>query len=166
MNLAQLNIALAKELSDHQVMKEFTDNLAPINQLAEASEGFIWRLTDSADSEAPSDTTNNTTNNTTNDDIKNLTIDDPKLLVNMSVWESPDALKQFMFKTHHLGFMQRKQEWFTKLPAANHVLWWIPEGHLPDLTEGWHRLNHLREKGESPFGFTFKSKFTPADLHT
>jgi len=148
MYLAQLNVAQAKAPLDHTSMQEFSDNLEPINQLAESSDGFIWRLTDDSESAAHVEA-----------------FSDPKLLVNMSVWSSVDALKQFMFKTHHLGFMQRKQLWFDKLPQANHVLWWVPEGHRPDLNEGWRRLKHLRDEGETAFAFTFRSKFTEADIN-
>jgi len=148
MYLAQLNVAQAKAPLDHASMQEFSDNLAPINQLAESSDGFIWRLTDDSAEAALCEA-----------------FADPQLLVNMSVWASVDALKQFMFKTHHLGFMQRKQLWFDKLPEANHVLWWVPEGQLPDLNEGWRRLKHLREQGETALAFTFRSKFTPADIN-
>jgi hypothetical protein len=93
--LAQVNVGMAKGAMDSEVMKVFSDNLAPINTIAEASEGFVWRLKDEG-------------GNAT--DI--VFSDNPNELVNMSVWQSVDALKHFMFKTHHIDFLKRKKEWF------------------------------------------------------
>tara|TARA_Y100001963_G_C6774027_1_gene446408 strand:+ start:759 stop:929 length:171 start_codon:yes stop_codon:yes gene_type:complete len=41
--------------------------------------------------------------------------DDLNMIINMSVWESADDLKIFMFRTHHRDFMHRKGEWFHRL---------------------------------------------------
>ncbi len=76
MHLAQLNIAKAKYALDAPEIKDFVDNLDPINQLAETSDGFIWRLKDES-------------GNAT--DIH--AFDDPDIIANMSVWDSIDALK-------------------------------------------------------------------------
>ncbi len=147
MHLAQLNIAKAKAPMDSPVMEGFVENIDRINGIAESSDGFIWRLKEES-------------GNATGINAFN----DPLLLVNMSVWDSQETLKTFMFKTHHLEFMQRKQEWFTKLPEASYVLWWIPKGHIPTLEEAKARLEHIRENGESPYAFSFRSKYTPHDL--
>ena len=147
MHLAQLNIGKAKAPMDAPEMKEFADNLDPINAIAESSPGFIWRL---------------------KDDSGNATgiqaFDEPDILVNMSVWESDEALKHFMLKTHHVDFLKRRREWFVRPLEATTVLWWIPEGHIPTLEEAIERLTHLRKHGESPHAFSFKSRFQPADV--
>ena len=49
MQLAQVNIAQAKYSLDAPEMKEFIDNLAPINAIADASAGFVWRLVGKSD---------------------------------------------------------------------------------------------------------------------
>ncbi len=46
MQLAQLNIGKTKYPIDAPEIKEFVDNLEPVNNLAEATDGFIWRLKD------------------------------------------------------------------------------------------------------------------------
>ena len=140
MHLAQLNIAKAKASLDDPLMQEFMDNLDPINAIAEASSGFIWRLKDES-----------------GDATSIQVFDDPSLIVNMSVWESIDSLKDFMFKTHHLNFLKRKNEWFEKINKANHVLWWVPMGHEPNVIEAKERLLYLREQGESDHAFTFRT---------
>ncbi|WP_172379524.1 DUF3291 domain-containing protein [Vibrio sp. Vb339] len=146
MKLAQLNIALAKYPLDAPEIKEFVDNLELVNGIAESSEGFVWRLKDES-----GDATN----------IQ--AFDDPNMIVNMSVWDSVDSLKNFMFRTHHRDFMRRKGDWFHRLPEDTYVLWWIEEDHIPTLEEAIERLKHLRENGDSPHAFTFKTNFTASE---
>ncbi|EKE77819.1 DUF3291 domain-containing protein [Gallaecimonas xiamenensis] len=147
MHLAQLNIAKARYSLDAPEIADFVDNLAPINALAEASDGFIWRLKDdSGDATAIE------------------VMGDPDILVNMSVWDSVDALKNFMFRTHHRDFLRRKSEWFHPSAQDTYVLWWVPVGHIPTVEEAMARLEHLRDKGDTAYAFTFKSNFQPGDL--
>ncbi|MEZ8785782.1 DUF3291 domain-containing protein [Vibrio splendidus] len=147
MKLAQLNIALAKYPLDAPEIKEFVDNLELVNGIAESSEGFVWRLKDES-----GDATN----------IQ--AFEDPNMIVNMSVWDSVDSLKNFMFRTHHRDFMRRKGDWFHRLPEDTYVLWWIEEGHIPTLEEAIERLEHLRETGDTPYAFTFKTNFTASEV--
>ncbi|TCV17912.1 uncharacterized protein DUF3291 [Vibrio crassostreae] len=146
MKLAQLNIALAKYPLDAPEIKEFVDNLELVNGIAESSEGFVWRLKDES-----GDATN----------IK--AFDDPNMIVNMSVWDSVDSLKNFMFRTHHRDFMRRKGDWFHRLPEDTYVLWWIEEDHIPTLEEAIERLERLRDIGDTPYAFTFKTNFTESE---
>ncbi|CDT76508.1 MULTISPECIES: DUF3291 domain-containing protein [Vibrio] len=146
MKLAQLNIALAKYPLDAPEIKEFVDNLELVNGIAESSEGFVWRLKDES-----GDATN----------IQ--AFEDPNMIVNMSVWDSVDSLKNFMFRTHHRDFMRRKGDWFHRLPEDTYVLWWIEEDHIPTLEEAIERLEHLREVGDTPYAFTFKTNFTESE---
>ena len=137
MKLAQINIALAKYPLDAPEIKEFVDNLELVNGIAESSEGFVWRLKDES-----GDATN----------IQ--AFDDPNMIVNMSVWDSVDSLKNFMFRTHHRDFMRRKGDWFHRLPEDTYVLWWIEEDHIPTLEEAIERLEHLREiEVDFPYDF-------------
>ncbi|WP_028021667.1 DUF3291 domain-containing protein [Enterovibrio calviensis] len=144
MQLAELNIAQAKTAMDDPVMKDFVDNLDPVNAMAEASPGFVWRLKD--------DSGNAT-------DIQ--VFDDPNLLVNLSVWDSVESLKTFMFKTHHLNIMKRRSEWFEKPKTHTYVMWWVEDGHIPSLQEAVERLEYLREHGDSAHAFTFADIFSP-----
>lgn len=147
MHLAQLNIAKPKYSMDSTEIADFVNNLEPINAIAESSSGFIWRLKDKS-----GDATN----------IR--VINDPEKIVNMSVWEDIDSLKNFMFKTHHLEFMKRKKEWFHTLSMNTTVLWWIPAGHTPTLDEAIERLAHLQKKGESPKAFNLRRSFNSESI--
>ncbi|MEZ8368059.1 DUF3291 domain-containing protein [Vibrio splendidus] len=146
MKLAQLNIALAKYPLDAPEIKEFVDNLELVNGIAESSEGFVWRL-----------------KNESGDATNIQAFEDPNMIVNMSVWDSVDSLKNFMFRTHHRDFMRRKGDWFHRLPEDTYVLWWIEEDHIPTLEEAIERLEHLREIGDTPYAFTFKTNFTESE---
>lgn len=141
MHIAQLNIARARQELDQPLMKEFVDNLEPINGIADASPGFVWRLQDES-----------------GDATSIQLFDDPLVIVNMSVWESIGALKNFLFKTHHLEFLKRREEWFEKLDVSSHVLWRIEPGHIPGLEEARSRLEQLRTNGESGHAFSFRGK--------
>lgn len=80
MHLAQLNISRMNAPSiDHPLMAGFVAQLDTINALAEASDGFVWRLRGDG-------------GNATN--IK--AFDDEQIIVNMSVWESPEKLQGFV----------------------------------------------------------------------
>lgn len=147
MHLAQLNIAKAKYSLEAPEIKEFVDNLEPVNNLAESSEGFIWRLKDE-DGDATS--------------IQ--AFSDPNVIVNMSVWSSTDALKNFMFRTLHRNFLRRKKEWFHNIPEDSYVLWWVPVGHVPTIEEAVDKLDFLRRNGDTPYAFTFKSNFSASEF--
>jgi heme-degrading monooxygenase HmoA len=146
MHLAQLNIAKAKYSLEAPEIKEFVDNLEHVNNLAESSSGFIWRLKDE------------------DGDATNIqAYSDPNTIVNMSVWDSVDALKNFMFRTHHRDFLRRKKEWFYNIPEDSYVLWWIPVGHIPTIEEAVEKLEYLRSNGDTPNAFSFKSNYSVAE---
>jgi len=147
MHLAQLNIAKAKYSLEAPEIKEFVDNLEPVNKLAESSSGFIWRLQDES-----GDATSITA------------FSDPDIIVNMSVWDSIESLKNFMFRTHHRDFLRRKKEWFHQIPDDSYVLWWVPKNHIPTLQEAVEKLEFLRRNGDTPYAFTFKSNFSAQEF--
>jgi Domain of unknown function (DUF3291) len=141
-NLAQLNIARPRAPLDHPLMAEFMANLARINALGDASPGFVWRL---------------------QDDSGNATeLAQPfgaEIIVNMTVWESMEALRGFVFRSEHTGFLRRRAEWFHRLDGPATVLWWIEVAHRPTLLEAKQRLDRLVEFGPTPEAFTFARPF-------
>lgn len=141
MHLAQINIAKARGLLTSPVMAEFADAIDRINQLAEAAPGFVWRLKDSGNALAIQ------------------VFDDPLLVVNMSVWESVDALRSYTYVTEHVQIMRRRREWFERSEGPHLALWWTPEGSLPTPQEGKARLEYLGTHGPTPHAFTFAQPF-------
>lgn len=148
-HLAQLNVANALAPLDSPQMAEFVEGLDPVNAIAEASDGFVWRLKD--------DSGNAT----------NLQYDAaPDLLINMSVWKDVDSLKQFMFKTHHADYLKQKRKWFIADQRPTYVLWWIPAGHVPTIEEAMDKLNVLRKLGPSETAFSFAKTFAPPTIRS
>lgn len=145
MHVAQFNISIEKAPLDDPLMKDFIDGLARVNQMADESEGFVWRL---------------------HDDTGNATAmrvyEDQRIIFNLSVWESIEHLKRFVYNNQHMGLLKRRREWFHQNAKRSYVLWWVPENHHPSIEEAKARLLHLQENGPSPFAFTFDQVFEPA----
>lgn len=146
-HLAQVNIAHPLAPVDSPLLRDFVDNLDPVNAVADASSGFVWRLqTDEG--------------NATSLHI----FDDPGLLLNLSVWESLGALQDFVQRsTAHRSVLRRRKEWFEPMAEAYMALWWVPHGHVPTIPEAEERLVHLRVHGPTPTAFTFRVAFPPPD---
>jgi hypothetical protein len=79
----------------------------------------------------------------------------------MSVWQSVEALKHFIFKTHHIDFLKRKKEWFETATEQTYALWWVPLNYYPNVQEAKARLALLNTQGETEQAFTFKKVFGP-----
>jgi hypothetical protein len=143
--LAQLNIGVPNGPIDSAVMADFVAQLEEINALAERSPGFVWRLKDDA---------NNATAFRPYDD---------DTLMNMSVWEDPVALRNYVYRSAHSAVMKRRREWFQHMKAAYLVLWWVPNGHRPTIEEAVSRLEILRTRGACEMAFTFGKLFPAPD---
>ena len=121
---------------DDPATAEFVANLVPVNERADSSPGFVWRLQDA-------------TGDATGIDA----FDDPTMIVNLSVWESVEALKAFAYKGMHRDVFRRRAEWFVAPDHATAVLWWVPAGHVPTISEARQRLEFRRRNGPTPYGF-------------
>ena len=146
-HLAQLNLGLLRAPLDSDEMAEFRRALDPINALAEATPGFVWRLKDddggsSSFVEVPG-------------------AEDPLWAPNMSVWESREALKHFMYRSGHASYLRRRSEWFQRSDRLINVLWWIPVGDIPTLDDAVRRLRHLETHGPSQEGFGLRDDVAP-----
>lgn len=144
-HLAQLNVARLHQPLDHADTAEFVDALDPVNALAESSPGFVWRLKDEAGQSSSY--------------VRLPGEDDPLLIVNYSIWEHPDALRQFVFRSGHVDYLRRRREWFEKPAVPSTVLWWTPAGTIPTLDEASERLRALRADGPTAEAFTLSSSF-------
>jgi Domain of unknown function (DUF3291) len=144
-HLAVFNIARIAAPLDSEQLKDFMDGLDPINALGEQAPGFVWRYT--------VDGTNNAT--------AARPFDDADVIVNFGVWASRESLWEFVYRSQHLDFLRRRREWFQHPTEAYLVLWWVPAGHIPSLTEAKQRLDLLRQHGPGPDAFTFREPFDP-----
>ena len=111
--LAQLNIATMKESKESPLMADFVNNLERIYAIAESSPGFVWRLNDEEEEAA------------------GMRLFGEGILINMSVWENIEALRDFVFKSAHLEVLRRRREWFETMRRKLAVLAGR-EGFCPD----------------------------------
>jgi hypothetical protein len=143
-HLAQFNIARMRAPLTDPLMADFVAQLAPINALADRSPGFVWRLQSEGG------------------DATNIRLyGDEPILVNMSVWESVEALRDYVYRSAHIGPLRDRKQWFDKFEGAYYALWWVPAGYHPTAEEGKARLDHLRQHGETPHAFSFHKLFPP-----
>ena len=145
--LAQINISRLLAPLDDPRIAGFVAQLEPINALADKAPGFVWRLQSNS---------GNATDIAYNDD--------PFVIVNISVWQSIEALRNFAYKSNHAKVFRDRAEWFEKMDKPNYCLWWIAVGHVPAVAEGRERLEHYRKHGATPYSFWFSQHFPqPAD---
>ena len=85
--------------------------------------------------------------------------DDPSINVNMSVWDSVEALREYVYKSDHVKVLRDRAKWFEKMDKPFACLWWIPAGHIPTVAEGRERLEHYQEHGATPFSFWFSTLY-------
>jgi len=144
-HLAQLNIGRPVGPRDDPRMADFYAALVEINDLAVRAPGFVWRLTDDDGADATS-----------------LRLSDGDAMVNMSVWESVEALRDYVYHSAHLDLLRRRREWFHREGLPEHqVLWWVPAGHVPTLAEAEQRLARLEAEGAGPAAFTLRQPYPP-----
>lgn len=146
-HLAQVNIGrLLAPLDDPQIAG-FVARLDEINALADSSPGFVWRL------------------QTAEGNATGLRpYEDERIIVNMSVWESIEQLKDYVYRSAHAELLKRRSEWFEKFDGVFAAMWWIEAGHIPTVEEAKQRLDHLYKHEESEFAFSFRKSFPPPSL--
>ncbi len=147
-NLAQINIGRLVAPEGDPRIQPFFDALERVNAIAEASPGFVWRL---KDEEGPGATNIQATA-------------DPLLIVNMSVWESAEALFDYVYRSAHTPVMAKRRDWFDRVEGAFQALWWIEAGAIPTVNDGLSRLWHLDRFGPTGHAFTFKARFPAPGL--
>ena len=134
-HLAQVNVATLRAPMDDPLIADFAAGLDPVNAAGEAAPGFVWRLADDS-------------GNATSIQA----FDDPLRIVNLTVWESVEALRAFAFQGLHRDFLRRRAEWFDPTKSAT-ALWWVPAGRLPTVDDAVRRVAFLDRFGPSPHAF-------------
>lgn len=143
-HLAQVNVGRIVGPLDGPELAGFVAELPTINALADRSPGFVWRMVD----EGGADSTGLRPDG--QDDL---------LLINCSVWESVEALRDFTYHSDHLRVLSRRREWFRRMKEAHQALWWVPQGHRPTAAEAMEKVALVREQGPGPLAFTFRETF-------
>lgn len=138
-HLAQVNVSRFRVLPGSPAMREFVSAVDAVNALADRSAGFVWRLP-SPDAHGAGE---------------------GLLFVNVSVWESYEALHAFVYRSAHATFVRRRARWFERTDGPGTALWWAPAGHRPGVPEAVDRLAYLRAHGPSPMAFSVRRRFDP-----
>ena len=141
-HIAQINITRTLAPLTDPIMAEFVAQLAPINVLADRSPGFVWRLQSEI-----------------GDATSIRAYEDDSIIVNLTVWESVDALHEYVYKSAHHRVLRDRKRWFQKFDGPYYALWWVPVGQLPSTEEGKERLDYLRKHGDTAYAFSFKHVF-------
>jgi hypothetical protein len=146
-HIAQVNIGRIRGSLDDPLMAGFVGRLNEINALADRSPGFVWRL------------------QTPEGNATYLRpFEDDRILINMSVWETVEALKHYVYHTAHAELLRQRQAWFEQFAGVYVALWWVPVGHLPGIDEAKKHLAYLHAHGPTEFAFTFKTVFPPDEV--
>src|SRR5262249_22889835 len=131
---------------ENPLMEGFRSQVDPITALADRSPGFVGRL-QTEDGNATA--------------IR--PYDDDRMAINLSVWESLEALQQFVYRSAHVGPLRDRKQWFEPLDEPILALWWVPAGHIPTVAEAKERLERLKAHGPGPEAFTFRALFPAPD---
>jgi hypothetical protein len=137
-HLAQLNVGRTIAPVESPELASFVALLDTVNAEAESAPGFVWRLKDAT---------------SVRDDA------DPLFLINMSVWESVEALKQYAYGGNHVEAFRARAQWFERPSQAHLAMWWIPAGHVPTIAEALERLEFRRRRGDTEAAFAFTRPF-------
>ena len=146
-HLAQVNIARMIEPLDSEKLSGFVSELDSVNAMADAAPGFVWRL--------KTEEGNATSLRAFEWDIDG----SAGVLTNMSVWESFEALKEFVYSPGHLEVLRQKKNWFHHMADATLALWWMPAGSLPTLDEAEAKIRQIRKNGPSQAVFDLSRKY-------
>lgn len=147
-HLAEVNVAKLRAPIDSPELAPFVRAQDDVNWLADKSPGFVWR--------------HKPPGPITPAELRG----EGEVSVTISVWENFEALQQYVYRTAHGLFMQRRHKWFVPLPGFTTALWWVPAGEEPSVHEAMARLEHLRLHGPTPQAFSLRIQFDAAGART
>src|ERR1700689_3486309 len=137
--IAQVNVGRLVAPLDSPRLADFAAQLDPVNAVADYAPGFLWRL--------QTEDGNATALRAFEADADGA---DGGILINVSVWETVEALAAYVYGDSHLAVLRRRREWFEQMTQAYTALWWIPRSHIPTITEAQDRARHLRPHAPTP----------------
>ncbi len=105
--VAQVNIGRLVAPLDSPQLADFAAWLDPVNAVADGAPGFVWRL--------QTEDGNATALRAFEQDAEG---SDGGILINMSVWETVEALAAFVYGDAHRAVLRRRREWFERLKDA------------------------------------------------
>src|SRR6201996_3988233 len=143
--VAQVDIGRRLAPLDSPQLADFVAGLDPVNAVADSAPGFVWRL--------QTEDGNATAVRAFEQDAEGA---DGGILINMSGWESVEALGSYVYGPAHIAVLRRRRQGVEPMKEAYTALWWIPRGHIPTVHEAEERVKHLRAHGPTPYAFTLR----------
>ncbi len=141
MYLAQFNIARIRYPLNDPRMKEFVENIDLVHRVADRIGGLIHRVQAEGEKDA-----------TTLE-----VFGDPTIVPNLTVWKDWESLENFVFKTMHKRFFDKREQWFiNNLTLPKNVMWHVEENYTPTMKDGEERLKHMAHYGCTPYAFDWK----------
>lgn len=145
-HIAQANIARMRASQDDPLMTGFVERIEPLNALADSAPGFVWRFKEEDGDVTAAEV-----------------FGDDRILFNLSVWKSIEALEAYVYQSGHVSAVQKRARWFERWSKPPLVLWWIDSGHIPNVMEARQRFERLWRDGPSRQAFTFRTRFQRMD---
>lgn len=147
-HLAQVNVARLLAPLDSPQLEGFVAALDDVNTDAEGAKGFVWRL--------KGDDGNATSIVAFEWDVAGA----KGIIVNMSVWETLEDLRRWVYDDAHRTVLRQRRRWFEVMTESSLALWWIPQGHVPTTEEAEVKVRELRANGPSQSVFDFRHSFS------
>ena len=144
--IAQVNIGRLVAPLDSPQLADFVSQLDAVNAVADSAPGFVWRL-QSDDGDATSFRV----------------FDDDQILLNMSVWDSIEALHEYVYRSGHVEVLRQRRQWAEPFDGVQSTMWWVRAGELPEPSEAVLRLARLERDGPTADAFTFQRRFEPPE---
>ena len=147
--LAQANYGQWKQDVTRELVQAFYDRAGVIMQSASESGGFLWSNAGGF-----------------YQDARTVAAFDNNLIIfNMTVWETFEDLKRFVFNQIHTAVMNDRGQWFDKMPNQVSVMWWVKVGERPTIAKALQKIALINQIGPSPQAFNFANYFDkPANL--
>lgn len=123
--------------------------VAEMNAVADSDPGFVWRL---PGSEATHEALRVF-------DGYLVPFDPERVFYNLSVWNTVDDLRRYVFRTIHAEMLRGKRDWIDHFDRAHLAMWWVPAGTLPTIAESSARLRALDQRGPTSFSFNFSTQY-------
>jgi len=158
-DLAQVNVSRLLAPLESAQLAPFMAALDEVNAEGDAASGFLWRL--------QTEDGNATAVKAFGWDVA----DSHGVIVNLTTWQSVEALAGFVFSGRHLEIMRQRRQWFHQAAEATTALWWVPSSYRASTDEAEDRVRQLRRRGPSADSFTLRKPFpapgrAAADVHS
>jgi Domain of unknown function (DUF3291) len=137
--LAQANYGQWKQDVTRELVQAFYDRSGEIMLSASRSGGFLWSNEGGFYKDARTIAA-----------FKN-----DMIIFNMTVWETFEDLKRFVYNQVHTAVMQDRDMWFDKMPSQVSVMWWVKVDERPTIQQAREKIALINEIGPTINAFNF-----------